>query len=509
MAKSLKSGARKKKSNTIRKRISNLEKELSQIDLKVRTGEVVEARKKLKLISRKVLEGEHLTWMANLCRRTGLYELGLRSLQEVVASEVNDFSLDARKKQEVEYALLLIRTGAGTTASERLKQPALDLIPSVYFARGIQALTVWDSGRASEAFLQYLSFNLNPYERLIGELNLMDAFLTSQKLDTQFDNLIVDFEQKARQSENSRVLANCLEIRAIVEIKRGQESKAQASIQEAKKVLSKEKDLGFVALQKAQSLLDAVTKKSVEPLAAYRRNCIANGNWEAARSADLEMLKMDPTQKRFDRIYFGSPFPTLRAFLRQNFPELIVADRYRFGSLSGGTYRVQDGVYRSHQLFEGAELLKCLSEHLFTDLYKPASIIDLGRALYPEIHEDHFQSRHNLMQLVQRLNKTFFVAGVPLKVRQERWKLQMTRLGPLAIEVPANWQLSRPHRPQMKDHFNKLREGFSNQSFKSKKAAELLSCSQPTAKRYLHQWVEEGRLAKSGVGRATRYKVIR
>src|SRR4051812_39440456 len=93
---------------------------LPNIEELVRKGEHNEARRALEAIPLRTIQRKDIAGMANLCRRVGLIERGIRLLNPIVRGNLALTS--ATEKESIEYAVLLTRLGGYHEAREILAQ---------------------------------------------------------------------------------------------------------------------------------------------------------------------------------------------------------------------------------------------------------------------------------------------------------------------------------------------------------------------------------------------------
>src|SRR5262249_9160857 len=145
---------------------------VSQCDSLIRAGRAQEVARLLRRINLSNIARKDCFPIAKICRRAGLYGLGLKILGSIVNPSTKKSRTEATSEERAEYAVLLLRIGAVTEATARLNAISPQLVPDVHLYRAFGHFLHWESSLAVTDLERYLAGSLTDYARLVGNTNL-------------------------------------------------------------------------------------------------------------------------------------------------------------------------------------------------------------------------------------------------------------------------------------------------------------------------------------------------
>lgn len=149
---------------------------LDIVDEFIRKGDLAGARKKLKRLAPSQVPREKFATLANLLRRSGLIDRGLRLLNEIVRSDSK--LIVPTPEERLEYAMLLVRKGAIHEARELLGTVSADTHPDVLLYEIFTLIPEWRYRETIPLLTQYIDrIPDRPLQQLVGKVNLVAAYI--------------------------------------------------------------------------------------------------------------------------------------------------------------------------------------------------------------------------------------------------------------------------------------------------------------------------------------------
>lgn len=307
---------------------------LARCESAVRAGQLSTAAAVLSALPVNEIPRELRVKAANLCRRTGKVSLGLRILTPVIHPNTNA-SAPASAIEIAEYAVLLQRAGGVGEALQRL-QALGDRGPlELGLYRAYCHFSQWNYDLAIPELDAYLAQDLPAYARIVGEVNLASALISTQE-DDRARTILQNLLRKTEDAQ--RLRGNCFEMKAQLEIRAGRFEEALRDLDHAMRILTSGWDNLFA--RKWQSFIIAQQTGDPRPLLEIRERALELRHFETLRDIDHLILHVRFEEERFNRLYFGSPLRGYRKKLLALAGHPPRRENYVNGSLGSNTSRV-------------------------------------------------------------------------------------------------------------------------------------------------------------------------
>jgi hypothetical protein len=478
------------------RRVSEFKAFLEKCEALVREGRGREATLGLKRVKSvaSVPRGDKLGY-ANLCRRTGLISRGLRALHPVVRPQ-RAVGEPASAQETAEYAALLQRAGATPEALLILNGLETRATPQVLLFRAFCHFNRWDYEAAEPNLREYLGLALTPYEKTVGQINLASALLVNGKWK-EAGALLDELIAAALAQNYGRVAANALEMRAQARLSAGEFAAARADLNQAEELLRAESAQDVQFVHKWNAVGEALENGNLGKLLAYRARNVRQGIWENVREADLYLLRAKFHPRRFEHLYFGTPFAGYRArILRTLKTEVPAARYYLFGPGRGAVVDAESAG--------PTPKIQAAVSLLVSDFYRPYSAAGIFSELYPGEFYNVETSPNRVRRLLGRTAAHFRGQGWPLAVVQRAGRFHLKFLGPLRFLVPRD--------PSMRDanelRLARLSSQFGTADwFRTQDMREALAMSPSAFKRFAGWARAHDKMERSGATHATYYRI--
>lgn len=486
---------------------------LNTIEELIVNGKVAEARRALRLWAQKKIARPHVLKTANLCRRTGLAPLALRLLNPIVRPKGKSGE-KPNDGEKAEYAALLTFIGASEEAVVLLHSIPAQSIPQVLLYEAFALFSQWDYEAAIPVLKRYLDFSsLTPYQRLVGELNLLAA-LVDERHDEEADTRLTQF-LRATEKDFSLLHLNALELSAQLALFREQWKQADHFLERARVRLTAPDSTEAFLLQKWTTVGHFLRSEGTGPeysaMLRLRAEAEKKANWETIRDCDrfLAVRRRDP--KLLARVYYGSPYPRFRARLLADFgagAEIPAEFLWTIskGKEAPGIFDLRDGnwVPKNKSLKVGQSLHR-LMVALASDFYRPLKVAVAHHRLHPQETYHPLSSPPRVYEAIRHLRHWLKRQRVPLEIREFDGFYRLLSDVPVGILIRGETGMGSAPAAFLA----RFRQHWADRPFSVSEVSGYLKVSKRTALRLLEKMVkEEQTLERSGSGPATRYKLV-
>lgn len=469
-------------------------------DLHIAGGAVDRARPMVFKLSNTEIPRECLPGAAGLARRVGLPVVAIKMLNPIVRCAPRS-AIKATDLERAEYGAALHAIGATWEADQVLRVVNPRVVPQALLYRAFGFFTQWNYQDAIPCLISYIeSPGLDSYQRLVGQLNLVAAYVVEGK-NTSMATMLQELRSQTNQQHSQRLYANSLELSAQFAISRGDWAQAAGYLSKAERLVSRDTlDHMFLLKWRAVSGLFQKRRNGLSSLKKVRKMASRFRHWETLRECDLFEAVATENEELLQRVYFGTPFSAYRqrmyGWLRR---PLTLPDSYQWGR--GERLDLRTGFLneKSAGLTPGRSLHK-LIWILSSDFYRPFRLATLHNHLYDGAFYDPVTAPTRVHQIVKRARKWAGKQGVGLFINEDQglyWlRLHRLRLTLYREPVPASATQFR------------LREMYSRYGkspFTLLQATIDFDISARTALRIVSEGIRGGVLRREGSGNATRY----
>lgn len=442
---------------------------------------------------------------ANIARRTGLFSFGLRLLTPIVRLHKSGARGAASPAELAEYAMLLMRIGAVAEGLELLKDLPATTVPEVNLYRAIGHMNRWESEQAVLELSNYLDANLNTYQKLLGQVNLAAALITSEFFN-EAQNLLDEAIDTARREKSYRLLGNCLELRAQTFIHTEKFEAAQADLVSAEDLIGEQRTADQLFVRKWKTILQGLMSNDPDPIHSFQMEAIKRQHWESVRECDLYLLKIRFEQARFHHLVAGTPFPSYRSRIVRTLNRKIELDHYMYGFADAPCLDLASGRIGHRAQVSFGKQTHHLLTILLKDLYRPLRLGGLFSELFVTEHFDIHSSPARVRQSLYRARRHIQAAQIPLSILHYQLNYRVEVHQGLSIRLPFEYvNLDRDQ-----ETLTKLMDWSHSQSrieFTARQARQALDLPLTTFQRFATWAVSKGRLFRLGSGRHTRYRI--
>lgn len=469
----------------------------------IKAGNTVEASTLLKKINVAKVPRENRLPLAKQCRRVGvLAELGLRLLYPLIYNHSN-LERPATEAEMCEYAALLNWSDLSLEAMNILASIKEPTIPEVSLYKAFCYTDTWNYELAIEHFKAYLQMNLDPYSRLVGQVNLAGSYARIDRLD-EAEELLSLILPAAEKLNATRLIGNVYEIRGKNHFFKGQYEEAQRDLKLGLDFLTRGHAYDQFHVMMWQTIVRSFETKSAADLISFRAEALRRRKWVSVQEADRYILKLEFDQKRYDHLYFGTPFPNYRQRMRREFSQ-EPSSQFVLGNPGGMELDLLSGkVFGAKILNPGKKIHQAIAA-LVADFYNPRSIGSLFITLYPGEVFDVNSSPMRIHQILRRTRRWFEENNIPAAISQEDGFYRLELTGDFAIRIPLDMNPIDPYRTtlaELKNHFP------SGTKFSAQEACLKLKISRSAFHRFVDSAIRSGALLRTGSGKLTVHEII-
>lgn len=476
----------------------------AECDADIRAGKSAEAAKRLQQLNSSKVPREWRLPLANLSRRAGLLNLGMRLLTPIVHPDRARAGVFATSAEIAEYGVLLHRLGATREALQMLDKVDTLLVPDALLYRSFCHFSEWEFAGATRALETFLAQGkATSYMQFVASVNLASAYIGEAKFAQALELLERNIDE-ARINNYSRLQGNCHELRAQIRLHQGDYAQARVELSAANELLGGNLTFDQLFVKKWTAIARGLETRDVQPILEFRREALERGDWESVREADRFALKVEFDESRFMHLMFGTPFEGYRDLICKELGRSIERETYLHGDAAAPRMDVATGhVNGGAQIAIGT---KChqLIEVLLRDLYRPQRLGAIFAELCPGEHFDLFSSPDRVHQLLRRTRRWIEAEALPIQIREKKGFYSLIMTGPFAFSVP----LRRQSVDTMSRHFQQLHAHFkTSQIFTARQARVAIALPRSSFQLFINWAIENGHVEKFGSNRETCYRI--
>jgi len=443
--------------------------------------------------------------LANFARRASLIPLGLRILTPIFFdADAGVPDVRATAEEWAEMGVLLHKSGSTSEALKALEHARRGRIPEASLYTAFCHFSRWETEKAIEPLLEYVNAEgLSDYQRAVGMVNLTAAYAQLKLPEPALLHLEPTLKL-TREKGFQRLTANLLDVSAQLDILAQQFDQAVEKLKSADAILMQDGSVDRLYIQKLLALIHLIRNQDAEPMRQVRSAAARLQHWETIRSCDIHLLKHQGNQALFERLYFGSPFPSLRGELSRDYSGIYhIPATYKMGQ-GADTLDIATGELNGKALFRTKRKLHDLCGVLFSDFYRPFRVGTLFAGVFPGDHYNILYGPDRIYHLMHRLRLEFAGAKAHITVEERNgfFRARAGRDCSILFHHGMNGKEASKLAPVLR-----LQNSFRHQAFSSQQAREALSMPHASMARLLQKAVQDGLLIKEGNGVYTRYRV--
>ena len=216
--------------------------------------------------------------------------------------------------------------------------------------------------------------------------------------------------------------------------------------------------------------------EAVSRLRAVRAEALQKQYWESVRDCDRFEATSQGNESLMQQVYFGTPFPSFRRRLLEDFARSTVLPSeymWRLKSEAGTgpvfDFLVAEGDTPRQKLRAGL-LMHRLLIVLSKDFYKPVRVAVLHHELHPEEFYNPVTSPPRVYEVVRRLREWFARRKLPLDIEQKSGFYALVATAPVSIRLRQSAMLGK----RSESYLFKLKERFPQQPFSAIDVSRVL-----------------------------------
>lgn len=476
-----------------------------EVDLRAgRVGAVSERLRALKLTS---VPRELRLPVANLCRRSGLWTIGLRLLSNLLRSE-RALDTPATDAEKAEYAMLLVKVGSLGEAKSIFREVSCEQVPQIEMFRAFCEIASWNYSSAIDHLKSYLAAGGEGYQLLVAKVNLASALVWMERTEeatSLLDELVAD----TQRSGSLRLLANCLELRGQAYLQMGDFAACERDLDQACEILRSNATSDQLFLLKWKAICSALRRAAPQSIQEFRAVAVERRHWESVRECDFYTLKIEFDEDLFRRLICGTPYESYRSKVCRALGVASPDGAYLLGEKGGRCFDVQMGHLEQGSIEQGSSLKSGDKVHqmihaLLNDFYKPMSIGAVFNDLFSDEYYNPFSSPTRIHQVVSRTRRFFKEEGIPVEIDTTEAGFLLRITGAFSFRV--NFEKSPVAGPGAQ--LERLRSLMTDQQeFSVEDVSRALGTTKVTARRVLRWGIAHQKLVRFGAGPRTMYRM--
>lgn len=486
---------------------------ISQIDNLLKSGDINNARLALEEITVSKVPERLSLKLSDLFIRCGLPKDAVKVLYPILF-ETNDIS--EREKYLPTYALALQQMGAYNEAFKTFEKIDFNknIQANLYYA--VALFSKWDYAGAIPYLENYLKDgDITPYQKLVGQTNLAQAFLITgaiEKAEAELNTLL----ETTKKNKYYLLYANALEIKSQMLLVQKKYGEVNEILKEAISMLSefpsRYKLLTDLWAAIAELGTNPTSKSAMTQFTNLRRDAVGQQRWPIVRECDFYLAIVENDNDLFLKVYFGTPFPQYRERLKFLFGKPVeMPGAYRWKGIEKTvpeekTLKVLEGV----DTYTGAKLKRAQVPHkllqaLTSDFYVNFRVETLFSILFPEENYNPMSSDNRIHQAVKRLQTWFDENEIPIDIRFKNDGYRFFFVEPYAVEV----QLGYDQAINLDIGQEILKFLEKNEAATARELSQKLKIPVRTMYRKIDELLNDNTITTQRVGREVKYRLVK
>ena len=444
--------------------------------------------------------------LARIANRNHAYVLALRILHPIIRQD-REKTADAGPEALNIYATSLMWIGALEESQKTLHRikgstDALLTEAFVYFAQ-------WDYQKSIPILLKYVnSSSISPYQKLVGQINLLAAFIAIGKLK-EAKNVVEPLLFELKSNPNYKLLyGNCLELRSQIEILESNFGQALVYLAESEKCLADQPGRYLLYVNKWRALaqlgIDPHNSKALDDLIKVKAQATNLKNWETIRDCDFHLARLKNDQNLIQRILLGTPYQAYHSRVKSLFNLSLTESKtleYCPGQVTDPPSRVGLDLNKiSENSFLNSTSWPLL-QIMTKDIYRPPRMGVVFSGLYNQEYFDPFTSPQRVRNSVFRFNEWAEAEKCEFKIQIEDGDFQLKGASGVSI---VKIQRERP-LDSWQAALKVFKEQNDSRSFTSQDLAKVLGITPRSALHILKKALASKKVQKMGQGKNSRY----
>ncbi len=483
---------------------------LEKIDQSIKLGDYPAAKKRLDKIAISKTPERLVTRLSDLLIRTGMFKENSKLLYPHIYNQTQIPS----PKIEAHYALTLQQIGAYREANRIFENFDFSKAAEAHFYYAITLFAKWEYKKAIEHLIQYLeSKEITPYQRLVGESNLVQAYLETDQFE-EAENHLKKIESEINKSEFVLVQANIFQLRAQLLYSRGQYKEALRFLDSSQKLLKTFANhyqlTAYFWKVNCEFAMNPQKPGAVKAFQELRKKSVSLGRWSLVRQCDFYRSVIEQNKELFLKVYFGTPFPAYRDSMISHFGEKVeIPEFYDWNATdkSAKENQILDAKI-GKDLASGGELKRGQRTHrllqtLASDFYINFKLETLSSYIFPDEHYNPVTSYKRAFSAVDKLQTWFKENNIPMQVRFKNDGYRLYFEKPYILRVRLTYDDTGDIG--IKSELENLMA--QDQLYSAKELSEILKVPLRTTYRKINDLLANNKLTREKFGQEVKYRL--
>ena len=477
---------------------------LNRWDRMLKSGQAKDVHGELLSIPFKSISWHHRRRVASFFRRIGDFHRALLVITPNILTPESEPMKDVNPDDLCEYAVILNKVGLQDPAIGYLTSLNPERVPKRDLFLAFCHFGRLDYGASLPHLEAYLENpDLPPYDRLIGEVNYLNALIETGNLSRalKLSEILIT---KAAENGHRRLAGNCKELKARTLIYLENFETARELLTESLEELQSDSQRYQMITRKWLSYIESLKIRDKKPLQRFRDLALEQKKHSMVREADVLGLKIIKDSGVFEKLYFGTHHQLFRQQLQKEHPDLYAKLPLNWSLGSGQpVLDLQNGELNGKALVPKGRKLHLMLNALFDDLYEPVSIYTLHSRVFQGEVFNVFYATNKIKQLLFRLRSVFADHSVPIELHHQNSHVQTIVQPGVKVIFALSSHISSPSEVKL----DLIESRWGNKLFSRQDAEQILSLSAAQTKRVLAELVEVGLVIRVRDGRKIRYKL--
>lgn len=483
---------------------------LQQFDLLIRSGKGNEVRHQLKRLDLKGVADNHRRDLADICRRVGMPNTGLKILTPLLKSVSRPEALP--QEMQLIYGILMIDIGVTSVGASLLARLDHRKVPKALLYQAIGHFHRWENSMAAPLLREYVvASEISDYERVIGRLNLAAALVGLGQF-SEAEEILNSLITEAREKSHQLVLGSSLELLGQIKCMMRDFAHARSLLFESVEVLKSTFVLPALWARKWLAIVEMFENGDDGPLKKIRVEALERSDFETVRDCDLFTASISKDQQLVNYIYFGTSFFGYRKRMKFILGDSLtskVPHSFRISreqnpvfelDLFSGKFLRTSKSQGSNSALEFASQSHELMVLLASDAYRPIRVGSIFMHLFPGELFDPTTSPSRVYMAVNRLRKLAADRDLSFQISQVKGQFRLVTKG---------ISLFYDHSLVLDDFvdltFERIRNKFSDNGFCTKDIETEFRLDLRAAQRRIKKYRQLGLIESHGAGRNSRY----
>jgi hypothetical protein len=419
----------------------NLTGHIETLEAKVRAGDLDTVKAELEKLRYEKIPRNFRVKLANLARRVGHHRYALSMLTDIVRPK-SPIKPEPSLDEKMEYAVNLIRIGILPEAAKILNSLDENANPEVLQYQAFCHFGNWEYKLAIPLLEKYVdSAKTNPYQKLVGQVNLAAAYINEMKTEAA-KSILSEIIKNADPEKNKLIVCAGHQMYAELLVNIHDIKNARIHLDQAKQFLKGAHYRYQLYNDQWNAIADLPNVKNLHKVKAVATQ---KKVWEVTRACDLYEAVYTQNEELLLKIYFGTPFPEFRKHLLKLYKTKVVIPEY-YDWIPGkepknkkAYFDVAEGTDITTNITANkGKLTHKLIQLFASDFYRPFKVEAVFAHIFSDEIYNYEHSNHKIYEGISRARDWLKKNKVPLEIaNSSRGEFKLETTEPYFLRVKA------------------------------------------------------------------------